>query len=86
VTTPEHLLVLTILTKQLQQTKIIIDILKSRGILKGDDAQAFGFAASSDPETNAALFQDVLREYLKFAKRLEIVTGLEGLQGQKQSP
>ncbi len=76
-TSQEHTLMIFLLAKQLQQIKIIVSILKSRGILGGDDAQAFESAVAFDLESNAALFQDAQRQYLDFAKRLGIDTGLE---------
>ena len=78
-TQQEHLLVLTMLTKQMQSTKVLVDVLKSRGLLEGDDAAAFQSAVAHDLDSNAALFQDALKEYLGFAKHLRIETGLEGL-------
>jgi len=37
----EHLLILSLFTKQNQFIKVLLDILKSRGILDSDDARAF---------------------------------------------
>jgi len=71
----------SIMTKHLQHVKVILDVLKSRGLLTDDDLQAFAFAGHADLESNAALAQDAMKEYLRFAKRLGIETGLEGAGG-----
>ncbi len=76
-TPKEHLLMITVMTKQLQQIKVIVGMLKSRGVLQDDDAQAFESAVALDLESNASLFQDARKEYLKFSKHLGIETGLE---------
>ncbi len=76
-TRQEHTLLLTLFTKQLQQIKIIVNILKSRGVLQADDAQAFESATVLDHESNAAIFSEARAAYLKLAKGLGIETGLE---------
>jgi hypothetical protein len=78
-TPQEHALVLSLFTKQNQFVKMLIDILKSRGILSGDDAYAFEFSQLSDAKSNAAIFDEAKRKYLELAKGLGIVTGLENL-------
>lgn len=77
--TREHMLMVSVMTKQMQLIKILLDILKAHGLLEGDDAQAFEFARAHDLESNASIFQDALREYLRYSKRLGIETGLEAL-------
>jgi len=78
-TTEEHLLVLTLTVKQNQLIKLLLDILKSRGILTGDDARAFEFSANVDVASNVALFAEAKRKYLILAEGLGIETGLENL-------
>jgi hypothetical protein len=66
----EHLLMLTLFTKQLQQIKVIVNVLKSRAILQADDAQAFESATILDHESNAAIFAEAKAAYVKLAKGL----------------
>jgi hypothetical protein len=65
--------------KQDQSIKILIDILKSRGVLTGDDSQAFEFSQLQDASSNAALFDSMKEKYLTLAKSLDLHTGLENL-------
>jgi len=74
----EHALMVTVMAKHFQHVKIILDVLKSRGVLTDDDVQAFSFAGQTDTESNAALAQDALKEYQMIAKRFGLETGLEG--------
>jgi len=78
-TTKEHMLVLTLFTKQNQLIKVLLDILKSRGILASDDARAFEFSQVVDASSNAAIFAEAKAKYLELAKGLGIETGLENL-------
>jgi len=78
-TPKEHLLVLSIFTKQNQFIKVLLDILKSRGILDSDDARAFEFSQNVDASSNAAIFAEAKAKYLELARGLGIETGLENL-------
>ena len=78
-TDKEHLLVVSLLTRQAQFTKVLINILKSKGIMEGDDAAAYQQVTAQDQQSNAAIFYDTAMEYLKVAKGLGIQTGLEKL-------
>lgn len=75
-TTKEHLLVLSLFTKQAQLIKLLLDILKSRQILSADDARAFEFSANVDAASNLALFEQAKARYVQLAKGLGIDTGL----------
>lgn len=75
----EHLLVLMLLLKQNQAIKILIDTLKSRGIWTDDDAQAFEYSQMQDAPSNAALFDELKRNYVTLARSLGIQTGLEDI-------
>jgi hypothetical protein len=70
-TRKEHLLFLAFFTKQQRHINIIVDMLRSRGILSGDDPAAFRFAAS-DASSTAALFSAVKADYLRLAKQLGV--------------
>lgn len=76
-TDAEHVLLLTIIAKQQQHTKMLLDILKSRGLLTGDDAQAFEFSANVDAASNVALFRGVKEAYVQLVKGLKIPISVE---------
>lgn len=71
-TTEEHALFMGMFTKQQQHIMALLEILRSRGIVTGDDAAAFRFAVATDVASNAALFRDVKATYIQFAKTLGI--------------
>ena len=54
-TSDEHILLIIMLTKQLQLTKTLVELVRSRGVLDADDFQAFGALvrtrASPSPQT-----------------------------------
>ena len=76
-TPEEHRLVIWVLVRQAQGIKTIIEILKSRGLLQENDAEKFASAVFLDEASNFALLQAAKAEYLKLARELGVVTGLE---------
>jgi hypothetical protein len=78
-TRDEHMLLILLLLKQNQSIKILINALKSRGVWSGDDAQAFEFSQVQDAASNAALFDELRRNYVTLANSLGIQTGLEDM-------
>ncbi|MBZ5507639.1 MAG: hypothetical protein LAO78_19430 [Acidobacteriia bacterium] len=66
-----------VFAKQNQMIKTLVEIMKSRGILEASDPAAYDSLVRSDLDANAQLFADAKQEYLTYAKRLGIVTGLE---------
>jgi hypothetical protein len=76
-TPEEHRLLIWLLARQLQNTKTIIGILESRGILEGDDAAAFASTVFLDESSNSAVLRQAKEEYLQIAKLLGMETGLE---------
>lgn len=76
-TPAEHRLVIWVLARQFQQTKTFLDILKSRNVLEDGDAEAFAASVYLDEASNSALLREAKAEYLRIAKDLEVVTGLE---------
>lgn len=78
-TKEEHLLMISLFTKQVQFVKVILEILKSRGIVEHDDPAAFESAVRLDPESNAALIEQAKVAYVRLARGLGIQTGLESL-------
>lgn len=75
----EHMFLLLLINQQNRAITVLLDMLKSRGLLTGDDEQAFQFALMHNAPANAALFDDTKAKYLKLAKSLDLQTGLEHL-------
>ncbi len=69
-TSDEHILLIIMLTKQLQLTKTLVELLRSRGVLDADDFQAFGALVRSDENMSAEMLKDTRNLYLKAAKGL----------------
>jgi hypothetical protein len=76
-TPEEHRLVIYVLARQYQSIKTIIATLKSRGILEGDDPEAFASSVFLDSASNLSVLQEAKTEYLNLAKFLGVQTGLE---------
>jgi hypothetical protein len=72
----EHKLLIMLLAKQNQNFKILLDILRSRGILEPGDATAFAFSVVADAQSNAALLQEATLAYLGLAKEMGIEVNL----------
>jgi len=80
VTPNEHMLMLLIYWKQQKAIRILLDMLKSHGILSADDEQAFAFSQQQNISSNAALFDEAKANYLALAASLGIPAGLERLE------
>jgi hypothetical protein len=78
-TPEEHMLILQLYFKQQQAIRTLLNMLRSRDVLTTDDEQAFGSAQMLDVGSNAAIFDEAKRNYLKIAHSVEIQTGLETL-------
>ncbi|MFI5096691.1 MAG: hypothetical protein ACHQT6_01840 [Candidatus Acidiferrales bacterium] len=76
-TQQEHALMISMFVKQHMYIKMLIEVLKSRGIVSGDDLPAFEFSVNVDTRANAALFVDMTKLYLQAAKVFGIETGIE---------
>jgi hypothetical protein len=75
-TRKEHVLILAMLTRQQMQIKIILDLLRSREIVSGDDLKAFDFAVRQDTYSSLALLRQVKAVYLTAAADAGVNTGL----------
>jgi hypothetical protein len=75
-TREEHLLILTMLTRQQLLTKVILDLLRSREIVADDDVAAFEFAVRQDAASNPVLLRQVKEVYLTVASELGVNTGI----------
>lgn len=70
-TDKEHALVLMMFTRQTMYIQMLLDMLKSNGIIQEDDIPAFDSAVLSDPD-NAAAFLRAITQYRSFAKELDL--------------
>jgi hypothetical protein len=62
----------------MQFTRVLVNILKSRGIItENDDLDAFRADACLDTEANLDLMRDATASYLRVAKDLGIETALD---------
>lgn len=78
-TTDEHMMMFMLFFKQRQSIRVLLDMLKSRGVLSGDDESAFAFAHVQDQALNAAIFDEALEAYQTLAEATGIQTGLDKL-------
>lgn len=68
-TEKEHALVIMMFTRHTQHIQMLIDMLKSKEIIQGDDVPAFDFAVRNDPNSVDAL-HEVSGLYRSFANQL----------------
>ena len=71
-TSREHLLMISMLTRQLQLTKTLIEILQSRNVLERDGLQAFDALVRSDQKLSGDLLDETRDFYLAAAKALRV--------------
>jgi hypothetical protein len=76
-TRAEHALMIGMFVKHQLFIKMLIEVLKSRGIVSGDDLPAFEFSVTADASANERLFRDMSALYARTAKALGIETGIE---------
>jgi hypothetical protein len=74
-TPDEHVLLLQLLFKQRQAIRILLDMLKSRGVLTEDDEKAFASAQAQNVGSNAAIFDEAKSLYMTLADSLGLETG-----------
>ena len=70
-TDKEHALIIMMFTRQTQYIQMLLEMLKSNGIIQGDDIPAFDSVVINDPDSVAALHR-VTGQYQKFAKELHL--------------
>ncbi len=78
-TPEEHMLMLNLFFKERQGVRVLLNMLRSRGVLTPDDEQAFASAQNQDIGSNAAIFYEAKTAYLQMAHSMGIQTGLENL-------
>jgi len=76
-TNAEHSLMIAMFVKQAQLIKTLIEVLKSRGLVSGDDLQAFEFRVNTDSPSNKQLLLQTTSLYLEAAKAVGVETGIE---------
>lgn len=69
----EHTLVMGMFARQAQQIKALFEILKSRGIMQGDDEAAFKDLVHKDASGPLAI--ETYMEYKRICEQLEIPFG-----------
>jgi hypothetical protein len=70
-TDKEHALIMMMFTRQTMYIQMLLDMLKSNGIIQDDDIPAFDSAVTNDPDSVAA-FLRVTEQYHKFANQLRL--------------
>jgi hypothetical protein len=76
VTKQEHTLMISMFVKQQMFIKMLIEVLRSRGLVSGDDLQAFEFSVNADMPATEQLFSDMTALYTKVATAMGIDTSL----------
>ena len=71
-TSDEHLLMTAMFTRQAKQIKVLSEVLKSNGILQGDDLEAFTAIARADTWSDAMSSIETWNEYTATCKALKI--------------
>jgi hypothetical protein len=77
-TADEHRLMMVMFNNQAKFSRVLLDILISREILKPDDLDAFEALVVHDTAVLQHLIEQVKDQYLKAASCLQIHTGIEG--------
>lgn len=75
-TKAEHALMISMFVKHQMFIKMVIEVLKSRGLVSGDDLRAFEFRVNVDDAGKTELFEAMTTLYVQVATRLGIETGI----------
>jgi hypothetical protein len=76
-TRAEHGLMISMFVKHQMFIMMVLEVLRSRGIVSGDDLPAFEFRVNVDAPARAELFEEMSKLYVQVAKRFGIETGIE---------
>jgi hypothetical protein len=79
-TPQEHELMIIMLAKQRQFIKVLVELLRKKGIAQQEDLPAFEFSVQGDSALRGELFYETRSSYSQAAKVLGIHTDLEGLK------
>jgi hypothetical protein len=75
-TKAEHALMISMFVKHQMFIKMVLEVLKSRGIVSDDDLPAFEFRVNADAPGRAELFEYMTKLYVEVAERFGVETGL----------
>jgi hypothetical protein len=76
-TRAEHALMISMFVKHQMFIMTVIEVLKSRGIVSGDDLPAFEFRVNADAPAKTELFEYMTKLYVEVATRMGIETGIK---------
>jgi hypothetical protein len=72
-TLEEHEMLMLMFAKHAQAMNILVEILKSRGVVEQDDVAAFHVAFTADSSSSEALLRHTAKAYLKAAKASQAI-------------
>jgi hypothetical protein len=76
-TQQEHLFMLSLYAMQSTKYNLLVEILKTRGVLEDDDIQAFRAHVVSETQEHREWFREAWKAYQVTAASLGLTTGLE---------
>ena len=76
-TPKEHLFMLSMYAMESAKYNLLVEILKTRGILNDDDLQAFRAHVAEETQEHRKWFREAWKTYQATAANLDITTGLE---------
>lgn len=68
-TPQEHTLLIAMLAQQGHVIQVLFDLLRAKGVVEGDDADAFEFARRADPVSRAQVVDALMASYRQKAKQ-----------------
>ena len=71
-TKQEHTLIISMFVKQQMFIQMLVDVLKSRGIVSEDDLPAYAFSVGADANAMQTLFDDMTSLYVQVAAKMGI--------------
>jgi hypothetical protein len=71
-TTQEHALMIAMFAKQMQNTKVLLQIMRSRDLITAEDEKAFQALVIQDKASTEALMRDAAELYWAVAKKMGI--------------
>lgn len=77
-TKQEHALIIAMFARERMYVKSVLELLKSRNIIEGDDLPAFYSAVRFDSEKLTALVHETSEEYGQLAKAMGITEAIGG--------
>jgi hypothetical protein len=84
--TKDHILLIQILAQQNLFLKQLCDALVSKGVLADEDIKLYGDFLLAQDDEKLGVLSRTFEFYQQQAKKLDVVTGLEGLPAIPQRP